>query len=80
MLIQNIWVEPGLVNGTTGIVKDVIWKEDANIKKDQPQALLIAVDGYNGPALFTRQDSKKVVPIFSVLRKQEGIKGSCLWR
>ena len=24
MLIQNIWVELGLVNGTTGIVKDII--------------------------------------------------------
>ena len=34
MLIQNIWVELGLVNSTTGIVKDVIQKEDADIKKD----------------------------------------------
>ena len=78
MLIQNIWVELGLVNGTTGIVKDVVQKGHADIKKDQPQLLLIVVDGYNGPALFTQQDSKKVIPIFSVLCKQEGIRGSCL--
>ena len=77
MLIQNIWVELGLVNGTTGIVKDVVWKGHADIKKDQPQLLLIAVDGYNGPALFTWQDGKKVVPIFSVLCEQEGTRGSC---
>ena len=69
ILIQNIWVELGLVNSTTNIVKDIIQKEYADIKKDQPQSLLIAVDGYNGPALFTRQDSKKVVSIFSVLYK-----------
>jgi hypothetical protein len=46
----------GLVNGTTCTVEDVVWKEHADIKKDQPQALLIAVDGYNGPALYTQQD------------------------
>ena len=80
MLIQNIWVKLGLVNGTTGIVEDIIQKGYADIKKDQPQLLLIAVDRYNGPALFTRQDGKKVVPIFSVLRKQEGIRGFYLRR
>ena len=76
MLIQNIWVKLGLVNGIIGTVEDVVWKGHADIKKDQPQLLLIAVDGYNGPALFTWQDSKKVVPIFSMLYKWEGIKGS----
>ena len=80
ILIQNIWVKLGLVNGTTSIVKDIIQKGHADIKKDQPQLLLIAVDRYNGPALFTWQDSKKVIPIFSILRKQEGIRGSCLRR
>ena len=77
MLIQNIWVELGLVNGTTGTIEDIVWKGHADIKKDQPQLLLIAVDKYNRPALFTWQDGKKVIPIFSVLREWEGIKGSC---
>ena len=49
-----------------------------DIKKDQPQSLLIVVDGYNGPALFTQQDSKKVISIFSMLRKWEGTRGSYL--
>ena len=35
MLIQNIWVELGLVNGTSGTIEDIIWKEHADIKKDQ---------------------------------------------
>jgi ATP-dependent DNA helicase PIF1 len=77
MLTQNIWVELGLINGTTGTVEDVVWKEHADVKKDQPQALLTAVDGYSGPALFTQQDGKKAIPVFSVLREWEGAGGSC---
>ena len=49
-------------------------------KKNQLQALLITVDSYIGPALFTQQDRIKVVPIFSILYKWEGIRGSCLQR
>ena len=78
MLIQNIWVELGLVNGTTGTVEDVVWKGHADIKKDQPQSLLIAVDEYNRPALFTQQDGKKVISVFFVLCEWEGTKGFCL--
>ena len=78
ILIQNIQVKLGLVNSTTSTVKDVVWKEHADIKKNQPQLLLVVVDGYNGPVLFTQQDGKKVVFIFSMLYKQEGIKGFCL--
>ena len=78
ILIQNIQVKLGLVNGTTSIVKDIVQKGHADIKKDQPQLLLVTIDGYNGPTLFTWQDSKKVAPIFSVLYKQEGIRGSYL--
>ena len=56
ILIQNIQVKLDLVNSTTSIVKDIVQKEHADIKKDQPQALLITVDSYNRPTLFTRQD------------------------
>ena len=78
MLIQNIQVKLGLVNGTTGTVKDIIQKGYTDIKKDQPQSLLITVNRYNRLALFTWQDSKKVIPIFSILYKWEGIRGSYL--
>ena len=80
ILIQNIQVKLGLVNGTTSIVKDIVQKGHVYIKKDQPQLLLIIVDRYNRPTLFTRQDSKKVVPIFSILYKQEDTRGSYLQR
>ena len=78
MLLQNIWVDIGLVNGTTSTIKDVVWKEGADIKKDLLQVLLVAVNWYNGPALFTSSNSKKVVPIFSTFCKWEGFKGTYL--
>ena len=34
MLLQNIWVDMGLVNGATGTIEDVVWKKSADIKKD----------------------------------------------
>ena len=77
MLAQNIWVKLGLVNGITGTVENVVWKEHTDIKKDQPQALLIAVNGYSGFALFTQQDRRKVIPVFFILCEWKGTKKSC---
>ena len=77
MLLQNIQVDIGLVNGATSIIKDVVQKEGADVKKDLLQALLVAGDQYSRPALFTGSDGKKVVPIFPTLRKQDGSKGTC---
>ena len=78
MLLQNIQVDMDLVNGATGTIKDVVWKEGVDVKKDLLQALLVAVDQYNGPALFIGSNGKKAVPIFSTFCKQEGSKGTCL--
>ena len=80
MLLQNIWVDIGLVNSATSIIKDMVQKEGADVKKDLLQALLVAVNQYNGPALFTGSNSKKVVPIFPTLCKWEGSKGTYLRR
>ena len=74
MLLQNIQVDMGLVNGATGIIKDVVWKEGVDIKKDLLQVLLVAVNRYNRPALFTGSNSKKVVPIFLTLCEWKGSK------
>ena len=78
MLLQNIWVDIGLVNGATSIIKDIVWKEGVDIKKDLLQALLVIVNQYNGPVLFTGSNSKKVVPIFPTFYKWEGSKGHLL--
>ena len=68
----------GLINGATSIIKDVVQKEGIDVKKDFLQALLVAVDQYNKPTLFTSSNSRKVVPIFSTFYKWEGFKGTYL--
>ena len=78
MLLQNIWVDMGLINSTTSTIEDIVWKESVDVKKDLLQALLVAVDRYNRPTLFTSSNSRKVVPIFPTFCKWEGSKGTYL--
>ena len=72
MLTQNIWVERGLVNGSRGVVHDIMWPAEADVFKELPKALLVKFEGYEGPALFTDDaDGRPVVPIFPVRRDFE---------
>ena len=68
----------GLINNAIGTIKDIVQKEGIDVKKDLLQALLVVVNWYNRPVLFTGSNSKNIVPIFLVFRKQEGSKGTYL--
>jgi hypothetical protein len=71
-LTQNIWVERGLVNGSRGVVHDIVWPADADVYNELPKAVLVKFEDYTGPALFTDEvDNKPVVPIFPVRRDFE---------
>src|SRR5207249_4545784 len=60
MLTANLWTEVGLVNGSMGIVYDILFEEQG------PLALLTAVfikfEKYYGPTITTTEGDK-VVPI-----------------
>lgn len=56
MLTRNIWTERGLVNGTLGTLRDIVWSPDS--PHDAPFALLVEIDDYNGSAV------EGLVPIF----------------
>ncbi len=62
MLTSNLWPETGLVNGTRGVVREIIYPE-----RSTPTALPIAVmvefDGYTGPGFSTDPKAPKLVPI-----------------
>ncbi|EED12032.1 conserved hypothetical protein [Talaromyces stipitatus ATCC 10500] len=64
MLIEDIWIEHGLVNGAFSMIIDIIWEAGiTNPREIPPYALLIHFDTYNGPEYITINE-KKVVPIF----------------
>ena len=66
MLTVNLQTETGLVNGSLGIVQDLIFRED----QGSPSlliAVLVSFDNYKGPTI-TSSEGKKVVPIAPIRR------------
>ena len=66
-----------MVNDTTGSIENVVWSAGADVKRDLPLAVLVAVDQYSGPGLFTRDDGKVVIPIFPATREWESFRDNC---
>ena len=73
MLTDNIWVENGLVNGSMGTVRDIVWNEGQDPIKDMPTAIMVEVDDYSGPKF----PGTNYIPIFPVTRRFEYKKRDC---
>jgi ATP-dependent DNA helicase PIF1 len=73
MLTDNLWVENGLVNGSMGTVKDVVWNKGQDPTKDMPTAIMVEVDDYEGPKF----PGTNYIPIFPVTRRFEYKKRDC---
>jgi ATP-dependent DNA helicase PIF1 len=65
-LTNNLWIKKGLVNGASGIIRDIIYyNKIAN--KELPYAVLIEFDIYDGPKFFSPDDHRhKWIPINSL--------------
>jgi len=62
-LTTNLWTEAGLANGQTGIVRDVVYADDAQVP-DMPLFVWVEIEDYRGPSFFPgNQDRSKWVPI-----------------
>lgn len=62
LLIKNKWPEAGLVNGSRGIIRFIIYKQDSNTQPGSiPDLLLVEFPKYIGPSF--RNDQEKLVPI-----------------
>jgi ATP-dependent exoDNAse (exonuclease V) alpha subunit len=73
MLTDNIWVENGLVNGSMGTVRDIVWNEGQDPTKDMLTAIMVEVDDYAGPKF----PGTNYIPIFPVTRRFEYKKRDC---
>ena len=66
VLTKNLWSEAGLVNGSQGIIKYIVYEEGNEASEDSmPDMLLVHFPGYKGPS-FLGPDEETVVPIFPV--------------
>lgn len=69
MLLDNIWTERGLVNGSSGTIVNFLWPLGSTDRKSQPpKAILVGLTGYTGPGLYTQEDGKVVIPLFPISR------------
>jgi len=55
-LTYNLCPEIGLANGSTGIVKDVVYKTGESPKKHIPYCVWVEMEGYTGPSFFPTRD------------------------
>jgi len=64
MLLQNVSVLNGLVNGSSGIVKDFLYHSNSKAP-NRPYAIIIEFEDYKGPAFFSSMGQEKWVPLRS---------------
>ncbi|EXX74652.1 hypothetical protein RirG_049130 [Rhizophagus irregularis DAOM 197198w] len=75
MLTANLWVSTGFVNGATGTITDILYKEESG-HKSLPTAILVSFDQYRGQTL-TNLDGISDVPNVPIRSMWEGKSGIC---
>ena len=65
MLTANLWTEAGLVNGSMGTVKDILFEEQG--PPALPSVVFITFDNYHGLTIKSAEGDE-VVPIPSIKR------------
>lgn len=53
MLRRNLWTEGGLVNGSIGTIRAIVYNNGKE-PPEQPTYILVEFDSYNGPYFFER--------------------------
>lgn len=77
MITENISMRHGIVNGSLGTVRHLVWPIGSNAQTDIPQAILVEIDGYdvNFPAIVHQANPQiRCVPIF---RTQFRVQAHC---
>ncbi|KAJ5171639.1 hypothetical protein N7492_004232 [Penicillium capsulatum] len=70
MLLNNTWVERGLVNGSFATIRDIVWLSTTeDVHESPPAALLVEFDAYDGPIWLQDDQRHRLVPIIPVTRE-----------
>jgi ATP-dependent DNA helicase PIF1 len=77
MILENIWTERGIVNGTQCRLFDIVWPEDSDPCKEQPDQPLCILIGipisiYTGPSVqeyLWNDEPYAVVPVYRSQRE-----------
>jgi len=79
MLTWNISVDHGLVNGATGVIKDILFQQRPIrcFLKEQPFAFIVKIDNYTGPQFFTDPQKLNWIPIFPQTAKWYHANNEC---
>ena len=69
ILVHNLHVAYGLMNGTQGTIKRVVYKPDGHTNHDNPdlrfpECILVDFPEYEGPAFFNEPEKRTWCPIF----------------
>lgn len=64
MLLRNVLLSVGLVNGATGVLIDFIYEVGKNAP-ELPFAIIIEFNDYKGPKFFNGHGQDKWVPILT---------------
>lgn len=62
MLTQNLWTQKGLVNGTPGIVMDMVWMDLLDVH-NMPTLMFVEMKSYTGHTLWRTIEGVSIVPI-----------------
>ena len=73
MITSNLWTSAGIVNGATGVMKDILWESEiTNFRGTMPSVIMVTFDNLEIKTPFQSindSDDKNWVPIPSVIYK-----------
>ena len=77
MLRRNLATNKGLVNGSVGFVKDIVYNDaDDPSRFLMPRSIIVDFESYTGPPYFTEEGREKWIPLIPQKQFIDRVKGT----